>query len=741
MDSHVDRLELNDLKKPVNTFIPITSVYPTPTASAYEPFLPQDESNSFFSFPTLCCLAVLYFFILALLAVGYFNREISLISKKLRKPVDCEEIYKRQTLKLEKGIRDYDLKTQLEPGDRRALILQSVNPSFYTNYHDFGSNASIEDVEERKVLGSSGPFYYRNQPNRDPLPRNIIYGFFHPYADAGGGGERVLWAAVKATLDYSPRNIAVIYIGIESSLSYNKPEKGQLPTLKIPEKSSPSSILKTVNNRFGLTFDEKRIVFIYTPGREKLDPSSWPKLTLFFQAVASFLFAYKAITQLAPDAFIDTMGYPFSYPVARWIAKVPIEAYVHYPVISNDMLSAMLNNSKTLSGTFNGLKSKFGPLSPVLTWGKFMYWKLFSFGYTLVGSYVDIVLVNSSWTLAHMKKQWSWGHPLEAPKSSSKKLVKPSENKSEIPSKNFDYTYIKYDDSIWYPENHYKEYKFDYLSNDEDYQHRLSQMKVVYPPCATQDLENSDLSGSSRNGDIIYVAQFRPEKRHNLVLQEFKRFKDLFEAYKKAHTGEKLQTPRLVLIGSVRNEKDKEMIFKLRAMCKELDLTEETDVQFVLDAPWSTVTEKLSKGTIGVNAMWNEHFGMVVVEYMAAGLIPVVHNSGGPKLDIVIPYIENADKEAKPLPTGFKFKSKEDPPENYETSGDENENTKTLSEALLQAYTLPEDVKIGYRKRARKSSTRFSDETFANSWKLKLQDFEVLVKRKQQERVKKGIYD
>jgi alpha-1,2-mannosyltransferase len=35
--------------------------------------------------------------------------------------------------------------------------------------------------------------------------------------------------------------------------------------------------------------------------------------------------------------------------------------------------------------------------------------------------------------------------------------------------------------------------------------------------------------------------------------------------------------------------------------------------------------------------MWNEHFGIGVVEYQAAGLISVVHNSGGPKGDIVIP--------------------------------------------------------------------------------------------------------
>ena len=39
--------------------------------------------------------------------------------------------------------------------------------------------------------------------------------------------------------------------------------------------------------------------------------------------------------------------------------------------------------------------------------------------------------------------------------------------------------------------------------------------------------------------------------------------------------------------------------------------------------------------SIGVHTMWNEHFGIGVVEYMAAGLIPIAHNSGGPQMDIV----------------------------------------------------------------------------------------------------------
>jgi alpha-1,2-mannosyltransferase len=33
--------------------------------------------------------------------------------------------------------------------------------------------------------------------------------------------------------------------------------------------------------------------------------------------------------------------------------------------------------------------------------------------------------------------------------------------------------------------------------------------------------------------------------------------------------------------------------------------------------------------------MKDEHFGINLIEFMAAGLIVVAHNSGGPKLDII----------------------------------------------------------------------------------------------------------
>lgn len=74
-------------------------------------------------------------------------------------------------------------------------------------------------------------------------------------------------------------------------------------------------------------------------------------------------------------------------------------------------------------------------------------------------------------------------------------------------------------------------------------------------------------------------------------------------------------------------------MYELRLQANELKIKE--SVEFHLDASWPEILEWLRKASVGVNGMWNEHFGIGVVEYQAAGLISVVHDSGGPKRDIV----------------------------------------------------------------------------------------------------------
>ena len=95
--------------------------------------------------------------------------------------------------------------------------------------------------------------------------------------------------------------------------------------------------------------------------------------------------------------------------------------------------------------------------------------------------------------------------------------------------------------------------------------------------------------------------------------------------------------------------------------------------------------------------MWNEHFGIGVVEYQAAGLISVVHDSGGPKRDIVVDAVQDGGESS--LATGFRTTTEEE-----------------FAAAFEAALALPADEKVAMRTRARKSARRFSDEAFAKQW-------------------------
>lgn len=278
------------------------------------------------------------------------------------------------------------------------------------------------------------------------------------------------------------------------------------------------------------------------------------------------MLAWDAFSLLVPDIFIDTMGYAFALGFCKFLFHdVPTGAYVHYPTISTDMLESL--NPESAAGQ-QGVNAGQG----VGTRGavKKLYWKLFASAYSYMGSDIGVVMTNSSWTHGHIWKLWG---PL-----------------------------------------------------------RLRQkrmMAVVYPPVAVRELEQevevSAASEARREKVLVYIAQFRPEKNHQLILQAFAEFvRSGTPAAKEA---------RLVLIGSVRDDHDSKRVYELRLLVNELHVRDQ--VEFHLDASWPEILDWLRRASVGVNGMWNEHFGIGVVEYQAAGLISVVHDSGGPKMDIV----------------------------------------------------------------------------------------------------------
>ena len=199
-----------------------------------------------------------------------------------------------------------------------------------------------------------------------------------------------------------------------------------------------------------------------------------------------------------------------------------------------------------------------------------------------------------------------------------------------------------------------------------------------------------------REPTILYIAQFRPEKNHPLLLRSFARFLN----NRKSKSKSKSQQPKLILIGSVRHATpDETHIYNLRLLAHELKIRDNTT--FLCDASWPTIQEHLARASVGANAMWNEHFGICVVEYQAAGLICVVHDSGGPKQDIVVDVNGGADGDSSggSGPTGFRATTEEE-----------------FAAGFAAALDLPEKEKVAMRQRARRSAKRFSDEEFAKGW-------------------------
>lgn len=95
------------------------------------------------------------------------------------------------------------------------------------------------------------------------------------------------------------------------------------------------------------------------------------------------------------------------------------------------------------------------------------------------------------------------------------------------------------------------------------------------------------------------------------------------------------QDATLVLIGGARHKEDQERVQNLRRLAKELGVADA--VEFKVSIPLAELRNLVTCSAVGLHCMRDEHFGIGVVEYLAAGCVPVAHNSGGVKNDIVRP--------------------------------------------------------------------------------------------------------
>ncbi|KAI7824987.1 hypothetical protein BX661DRAFT_185066 [Kickxella alabastrina] len=397
-------------------------------------------------------------------------------------------------------------------------------------------------------------------PDTSAHPAYYI-GFFHPFPNAGGGGERVLWTMIQALQTKYPFLVSIIYSG------------DQIPL---------GELLANVREKFGLEIRPETIYVV------ELRSCWWVvhrfrRLTLLLQSLGSVVLASEALHGFCPDVFVDTVGYAFAYPLVRLVGSgsIPVVAYTHYPTISSDMQTLVASREAGIAN------DPTVAASLLLTQLKRLYYTLFAHMYAFAGSFAATIMTNSSWTHAHIIALF--GNP------------------------------------------------------------RMT--RIVYPPCDTANLAGFALS--PRVPAVVSLAQFRPEKNHEVQVRAFARLlADCPQMAAPKHwmmpaDNDNLDFPVLVMIGGARNLADEARAETLRQLADSLGVGRQ--VKVVVNAPWDNVLQWLRRGSVGLHTMRDEHFGINIVEMMAAGLLTIAHDSAGPKMDIVTPAIRCQDTGAPPL--------------------------------------------------------------------------------------------
>lgn len=95
---------------------------------------------------------------------------------------------------------------------RRARILEVMDADLKAYREKKKQDDKDSDDDDWERLDSHAVGSSKNGDKEDKDWDGIV-GFFHPFCNAGGGGERVLWAAIRATQNRWPNAKCVVYTG------------------------------------------------------------------------------------------------------------------------------------------------------------------------------------------------------------------------------------------------------------------------------------------------------------------------------------------------------------------------------------------------------------------------------------------------------------------------------------------------------------------------------------------------
>ncbi len=219
--------------------------------------------------------------------------------------------------------------------------------------------------------------------------------------------------------------------------------------------ATAEEILSKARQRFNIVLP-RTVDFVFLRRRHWVEAERYPYFTMLGQSLGSLVLGWEALTKFVPDIYMDSMGYAFTLPLFKYIGGCVVSCYVHYPTISTDMLDRVSRRT----GIYNN--RAFISRSPVLSWFKLLYYRLFAYAYGVAGARSQVIMVNSTWTQNHILSLW------------------------KADSRTF----------------------------------------IVYPPCDTKEFLSVPLVDKSRKKvqSVVSIAQFRPEKDHPLQIRSFREF-------------------------------------------------------------------------------------------------------------------------------------------------------------------------------------------------------------------------
>ena len=208
--------------------------------------------------------------------------------------------------------------------------------------------------------------------------------FLHPFCNDGGGGERVLWVAIRDLLR-------------ESSGGTSSPWRVVVYT---GDAASDDEIRAHAASRFGVHVPAD-IEFVRLKLRGWIEPKRYPVATLIGQALGSLVLAAEAVARCPPHTLVDTTGLHFCLPLLRLFGVPKLACYVHYPIISSDMIGAVQqrkaahNNARVFARSAAGAQLKLA------------YYRLLVWVYAKAGRVSHATMANGSWTAGHIRALWA----------------------------------------------------------------------------------------------------------------------------------------------------------------------------------------------------------------------------------------------------------------------------------------------------------------------------------------------